>query len=123
MTYNHTMPIQTQQLQPAQRIIHVVKLIPQGKVLPYGKVADLAGLPGRARYVSTALKQSKDGQVPWHRVISASGKLAFPPDSALFRIQTELLWNDNVEVNQGKVNLSTDMWQPDIATLVLSLPF
>ncbi|MGS0725371.1 MGMT family protein, partial [Shewanella sp. 0m-11] len=52
------------------QIWHIVSMIPEGKVCSYGKVADLAGLPGRARYVSKALKLAPDElNLPWHRVI------------------------------------------------------
>ena len=56
------------------QIWQTVQLIPQGKVACYGQIADLAGLPGRARLVGKALgKVPKGGwreqAVPWFRVI------------------------------------------------------
>ena len=41
------------------QIWQTIQLIPQGKVACYGQIADLAGLPGRARLVGKAL-----GNVP-----------------------------------------------------------
>ena len=38
-----------------QRIWQTVLQIPAGKVASYGQIADLAGLPGRARLVGKAL--------------------------------------------------------------------
>ncbi|MCW3172042.1 MGMT family protein [Shewanella subflava] len=107
-----------------EKILFVVNVIPVGKVLPYGKVADLAGLPGRARYVSRALKLAPiEANLPWHRVINSAGKISFPPNSDLFQKQTELLRLEDIEVNQGNISLSKYLWQPDIATLVMTLPF
>ena len=45
-----------------QQIWQTVQLIPRGKVACYGQIADLAGLPGRARLVGKALgKVPKEG--------------------------------------------------------------
>ena len=107
-----------------EKISFVVNIIPPGKVLPYGKVADLAGLPGRARYVSRALKLApSEANLPWHRVINSAGKISFPKNSDLFQQQTELLRLEGIEVNQGNISLSKYLWQPDLATLVMTLPF
>ncbi|AZG73455.1 MGMT family protein [Shewanella livingstonensis] len=111
-------------LTPMERIWFIVNLIPKGAVLPYGTVADLAGLPGRARYVSRALKLAPQSlALPWHRVINSQGKISFTNNSEPFRIQQQLLRLDGIEVNAGKISLSQYKWQPDIATLVMTLPF
>ncbi|QYJ99874.1 MGMT family protein [Shewanella psychrotolerans] len=109
---------------PIQRIWQVVALIPRGTVSSYGKIADLAGLPGRARYVSRALKLAPDElNLPWHRVINSQGKIAFPETSAAFIEQMQLLRNENIEVNRGKIKLSNYEWRPDLATLMFELSF
>ncbi|QBF84990.1 cysteine methyltransferase [Shewanella maritima] len=97
---------------------------PAGKVLTYGLVADYAGLPGRARLVSKALKQAPSHlNLPWHRVINSQGKISINKQSSAFAHQVELLRLDGVTVNTGKISLSEFLWKPDMATLVLSLPF
>lgn len=117
-------PTEAAKPSPQQRIWQVVAMIPEGKVSSYGKVADYAGLPRRARYVSRALKQAPDSlQLPWHRVINAQGKIAFAADSNAFREQCYLLRKEGITVNHGRVALSEFEWQPDLATLVLCLPF
>lgn len=93
-------------------------------MLTYGKVADLAGLPGRARYVSKALKEAPETlQLPWYRVLNSQGKISFDKFSQLFQHQQECLRAEGVMVNSGKLNLSEYQWRPDLATLVMSLPF
>jgi len=48
------------------RIWRTVQLIPLGKVASYGQIADLAGLPGRARLVGKSLGfVPKNMDVPW----------------------------------------------------------
>ncbi|GIU42174.1 MGMT family protein [Shewanella colwelliana] len=111
-------------LSPMAKIWHVVAIIPQGKVCSYGKVADLAGLPGRARYVSKALKMAPDTlQLPWHRVINSQGKISFAPNSEPFIEQMQKLRSEDIEVNCGKIKLSNYEWRPNLATLVFELPF
>jgi len=107
-----------------EKIWLIVSMIPEGCVSSYGKVADLAGLPGRARYVSKALKSApQEMDLPWFRVINSQGRLSFKENSQPYRTQTELLRLEGVEVNRGKVRLKEFEWKPDIATLVLQLPF
>ncbi|WP_394494843.1 MGMT family protein [Shewanella sp. ENK2] len=111
-------------LSPKQRIWFIVNMIPSGNVLAYGKVADLAGLPGRARYVSKALKEAPEHlNLPWHRVINSQGKISFKLNTLHFQNQQERLKSEGIEVNKGKISLSKFEWKPDMATLVLSLPF
>ena len=49
------------------RILDVVRSIPRGRVMTYGQVAAVAGLPRGARVVGYALRGSKN--VPWQRVV------------------------------------------------------
>ncbi|WP_232775096.1 MULTISPECIES: MGMT family protein [unclassified Shewanella] len=109
---------------PMTQIWHIVSMIPAGNVSSYGKIADLAGLPGRARYVSKALKAAPETlALPWHRVINSQGKISFAEHTQPFRDQMELLRSEGVIVNRGRVKLSDHEWRPDMATLVLSIPF
>jgi len=65
-----------------KRIWKTVIVIPKGKVASYGQIADLAGLPGRARLVGKALGlATRELKLPWHRVLRSSGQLAFEKGS------------------------------------------
>lgn len=109
---------------PIEKIWFIVNLIPKGYVCSYGKVADLAGLPGRARYVSTALKRApKEMTLPWHRVVNSQGKISFESNSQAYQNQMERLRLDGIEVNRGKILLSQYEWKPDLATLMFEIPF
>lgn len=114
----------TTTLSPMAKIWHIVAMIPQGNVSSYGKIADYAGLPGRARYVSTALKSAPEHlSLPWHRVLNSQGKISFEKNSHAFQQQIELLSMDGVAVNCGKISLSEYEWRPDLVTLVMAMPF
>ena len=87
-----------------QAIWDVVAQIPAGVVSTYGDVARAAGLPGRARQTGYALKHTPQGlHLPWHRVVGAGGKLAFPPGSSAFHEQTRRLRGEGVKVENGRV--------------------
>ncbi|MFD2168334.1 MGMT family protein [Thalassotalea euphylliae] len=110
------------------KIWRTVQKIPAGKVASYGQVADLAGLPGRARLVGKCLGLVPDGgidgqQVPWFRVINSAGKISFPPGSEHFERQKGLLQEEQVVVIGSRIKLADFQWQPDLAELVFLLEY
>lgn len=94
-------------------ILQQVATIPSGKVASYGQIARLCGLPGYARYVGTVLKNLPvDNALPWHRVINAQGRIAFPSGSDAWQRQKNCLQQEGIVVNDaGKVNLRHFGWQ------------
>ena len=110
------------------KIWQAVQAIPLGKVACYGQIADLAGLPGRARLVGKALGSVPEhgwrGQaVPWHRVINSQGKISFAPETDNFRQQRNLLQDEQVVVIGGKIKLKDFQWQPDLAEILFFLEY
>jgi methylated-DNA-protein-cysteine methyltransferase-like protein len=60
-----------------EQVYTLVRHIPRGKVLTYGRVAALLGVPHGARAVGWAMRQLRGGSdVPWQRVINASGGIS-----------------------------------------------
>ncbi len=111
-----------------QRIWQTVQCIPEGKVACYGQIADLAGLPGKARLVGKALgrvpEEGWQGQeVPWFRVINSQGKISFPPSSDFFEKQKQHLQDEQVVVIGARIKLIDFQWQPDLADMLYRLEF
>lgn len=98
-----------------RHIIHVIKSIPSGKVLSYGRVAALAGNPRGARQVSRVLHaMSQKHALPWHRVINARGEISLPRGRG-FELQKALLEEEGVAVSgRGRVDLDHYLWVPGI---------
>lgn len=121
--------ITNQQIKPHYaQIWQTVQLIPLGKVACYGQIADLAGLPGRARLVGKALgyipKSGWQGKtVPWYRVINSQGKISFPAGSDHFKKQRSCLQEEQIVVIGNRIKLSDFQWQPDLAELLFKLEF
>ncbi len=60
-----------------QQVYEVAKLIPKGRVTTYGAIAKALGYPNHSRHVGQAMGGCPS-DVPAHRVISSSGRLAVP---------------------------------------------
>lgn len=87
-----------------EAIWHAVCRIPRGRVSTYGSVARAAGLPGRARQAGFALRVAADElNLPWHRVVGAGGRIAFPRASRAHREQTRRLRAEGIAVRDGRV--------------------
>lgn len=101
------------------RIWRTVADIPAGRVATYGQVADLAGLPRRARLVGTALNHTPDDlELPWYRVINAKGELSFPKGSEAYERQLDRLTEEGVAFVNGRIDLATFGWYPSLDELL-----
>jgi methylated-DNA-protein-cysteine methyltransferase related protein len=88
----------------ARVVLDAVDTIPSGRVLTYGDVAELTGR-GTGRTVGTVL--SKHGrEVPWWRVVQASGRPAEPHLAEALR----LLADEGCPVTGERVDLDRARW-------------
>ncbi|MBB3169071.1 MGMT family protein [Simiduia aestuariiviva] len=95
------------------RVYTLLHAIPAGRVTSYGGLAAMAGHAGRARMVGAILRRLPPGShLPWHRVVTASGKPAFPAGSDAFNQQKGLLEAEGVVFAGARVNLKVFGWQP-----------
>ncbi|PCJ43618.1 MAG: cysteine methyltransferase [SAR86 cluster bacterium] len=107
-----------------EHIWQTVLAIPVGKVSSYGQIADLAGLPGRARLVGRCMGYApKEMKVPWYRVLRANGQLAFKAGSSSSLKQTGLLQEEGVAVIKNRVNMNEYRWQPGLDEMLFQLKF
>ena len=91
---------------PTKRIYEAVKKIPKGKVATYADVAEMAGDRKMARAVGNALHKNPDpSTIPCHRVVNSKGELAGEYAFGGAWKQAQILENEGVEVDKGKVNL------------------
>lgn len=95
-----------------QRVLQVIKSIPEGKVLAYGRVAALAGNPRGARQVSRILhSMSGKHDLPWHRVVNCRGKISLPRGQG-YELQRALLESEGVRFSPvHTINLKKYLWQ------------
>lgn len=103
----------------AARICDIVSRIPAGSVASYGQIARLAGLPGRARLVGRVLRTTDTAGLPWHRVVTAQGRIALPEGSDARQLQCQRLQAEGVTVRHGRVDLERHGWQTQSAAPLL----
>jgi alkylated DNA nucleotide flippase Atl1 len=83
-----------------ERVRSLVAAIPPGRVSTYGDIASAAGLSS-PRIVGWIMR-TDSADLPWHRVITASGR----PAQHLTSRQLELLRAEGVLSVDGKITLS-----------------
>jgi methylated-DNA-protein-cysteine methyltransferase related protein len=88
---------------PLQRRIYaLIRTIPRGRLMSYGSVAAALGKPRAPRAVGSALSRLPDGHdVPWWRVISASGRISTPNIHHTAKIQRSLLEAEGITFNDA----------------------
>lgn len=93
----------------------MVRRIPRGSVSTYGRVAEIAGLPGQARLVGYALHALPDGSdVPWHRVINHQGRISARKRSSWGVEQRRRLEAEGLEFDdRGRIDLARHSWAGD----------
>jgi methylated-DNA-protein-cysteine methyltransferase-like protein len=87
--------------------------VPEGKVVSYGQLAELAGLGRAARWVGRTLSQLPDGtSLPWHRVIGAGGKVSLPVGTPSGDEQRARLGAEGIIVQNNRVDIRRHGWRP-----------
>jgi len=82
----------------SEEVYAAVRKIPRGQVATYGQIAAMVGKPGAARAVGNALHRNPfEGDVPCHRVVSASGRLSPCFAFGGWEIQAKLLEGEGVK--------------------------
>jgi methylated-DNA-protein-cysteine methyltransferase-like protein len=95
----------------AAAILAVVRRVPRGRVTTYGAVAERAGLPRRARLVGKVLSGlADDAVVPWHRIVAAGGRIAFPQGTPSRDEQIRRLGAEGIDAARGRVNMTRHGW-------------
>ena len=95
------------------RIFAVVRRIPRGRVATYGQIASLAGLPGNARRVGSALFSLPPATaLPWQRVVNAKGGISLDVMNGGLT-QRLLLEREGVVFDaRGRIPLASYQWRP-----------
>lgn len=87
--------------------------VPEGKVVSYGQLAELAGLGRAARWVGRTLSQlPPDTRLPWHRVLGAGGRISLPAGSPSGDEQRARLRMEGITVQNNRVDIRRHGWRP-----------
>ena len=100
-----------------ERVFRIVRMIPKGRVMTYGQIAEILGEGYTPRTVGFVMHSSND-KTPWHRVINAQGGcstrgLVLPHDK-----QQRMLEAEGVSFNaRGRCSLEQYVWIPELTKL------
>lgn len=103
-------------------IWRLVARVPRGRVVTYGQVARMVGLPGGARTVGWAMQAVPDDhrikgrRVPWHRVINVQGRISSrgEGDEIESPRQVDLLRREGIRFSRdGVIDLGRFRWPGD----------
>jgi O-6-methylguanine DNA methyltransferase len=94
------------------RVYAAASRIPKGKVATYGQLAALAGRPGAARAVGTAMRNNPSRKlVPCHRVVGANGALTGYAFGKGIPTKQSMLTREGVKFQGTRVNLALSGWK------------
>ena len=95
----------------SDRVLAIVRRIPNGRVATYGDIARLAGRPRASRAVGNIMRGCTRPDVPCHRVIAAGGRLGGYGGNELMK--RSLLVAEGVPVSGRRVReLDRVRWRP-----------
>lgn len=96
-----------------RKVIDMILSIPEGKVATYQQIAGLCGKPHASRGVSWILNScTKKYKLPWQRVLSSQGRIAFKSHTRGFALQRLALRKDGVEVEaNGGIDMKRFQWK------------
>lgn len=98
-----------------QLVYALVRAIPPGKVLNYGRVAELLGMPGAAREVGWALHSTPRNALPlpWHRVVNAQGRISIKGSPEGAAEQRALLEAEGIFFDKrDRLDMEIHLWDP-----------
>jgi methylated-DNA-protein-cysteine methyltransferase-like protein len=97
-----------------ETVINTTKIVPSGKVVSYGQVALMSGVPRAARQVGWILHVYSDTyKVPWWRVVNNAGRISTSCLEHTAQEQKELLEKEGVEVKKYlKIDIEKYRFRP-----------
>lgn len=97
------------------QVLAILGSVPEGAVVSYGQVAEMGGLGRGARQVGRILNSLSGGtQIPWHRVVNASGYISVSEPGRTRQISQ--LGQENIPVIGGRVDMKKYRWDPSVTS-------
>lgn len=94
-----------------ERLRDVVRTVPHGRVATYGQVSArvLGTTPRMVGFALAGLPEDTD--VPWHRIVNASGRISLPEGSESHTEQRRRLESEGVYFSDaGVIDLDAHGW-------------
>ena len=96
-----------------ERVYEIVRQIPVGRVMTYGRIAEVLGEGYTSRTVGYVMHGADAENVPWQRVINSQGACSTGRMTMPLNLQQSMLESEGVVFNErGKCDLRTYLWSP-----------
>ncbi len=97
-----------------RRVYEIVKLIPAGRVMTYGQIAEILGAGYTPRTVGFVMHAADTENVPWQRVINSQGACSTGRMTVPINLQQSILESEGVKFNEkGRCDLNVYRWSPE----------
>lgn len=97
-----------------ERVYAIVRLIPAGRVMTYGQIAEVLGEGYTPRTVGYVMHGADAENIPWQRVINSQGACSTGRMTMPVNLQQNMLESEGVIFTAtGKCDLRTYMWFPE----------
>ena len=97
-----------------EKVYEIVNLIPVGRVMTYGQIADILGEGYTARTIGYVMHAADTANVPWQRVINSQGACSTGRMTIPVNLQQELLETEGIVFNEkGRCDLDKYRWFPE----------
>ena len=105
--------MQPENLNFFDKVYHVARLIPHGRVTSYGAIATYLGAARSARMVGYAMNGSHSKDVPAHRVVNRKGLLTGKHHFEGTNLMQQLLESEGITVIENQIqDFDTLFWDP-----------
>ena len=95
-----------------EEVYRILQIIPKGKVVTYGQIAEILGNKYYARAIGNILHTNTDGEkYPCYKVVTGKGQLSRQYAFGGIEKHKERLEADGIKVKDYKVNLKKYQWQ------------
>jgi methylated-DNA-protein-cysteine methyltransferase-like protein len=100
-----------------EKVYHVARQIPLGKVTSYGAIAKALGTARSARMVGWAMNAAHNLEdVPAHRVVNRKGLLTGKHHFDGTNLMQQLLENEGIEVVDNQIiDFEKHFWEPEMS--------
>lgn len=96
-----------------ERVYEIVRVIPPGRVMTYGQIAEILGAGYTPRTVGFVMHGADTNKIPWQRVINSKGACSTGKMTLPINLQQKMLEDEGVVFNEkGQCDLKEYLWLP-----------
>jgi methylated-DNA-protein-cysteine methyltransferase-like protein len=97
-----------------EKVYKIVRTIPQGRVMTYGRIAEILGEGYTPRTIGFVMHAADTQNDPWQRVINSQGACSTGKMTMPVNLQQKMLEDEGVLFDEkGRCDLKVYGWSPE----------